>query len=82
MSSIIDSRYMEQKFRLCKCGVDHVIYLIEGSHQLNDAVYSAMAQCQVMDNFFLKETEGAADTVSYLHSFTMMLKEAYVVSIY
>eukprot|EP01133_Synstelium_polycarpum_P019008 gene19008-22753_t len=28
--SIIDGRYKEQKFRLAKCGIRHIVYLVEG----------------------------------------------------
>jgi crossover junction endonuclease MUS81 len=76
-ASIIDSRYTEQKYRLQKCGVKNVVYLIEENTETDDKIFSAMVQCQVLDGFILKQTESARDTVGYLYAMTRALQKQY-----
>jgi crossover junction endonuclease MUS81 len=84
VSSIKDSRYKEQKFRLLQSGVKNVIYMIEefamnAEHfkKYEEAVESAIASTQVVDGFFIKRTQKIDDSIRYLARMTMMLKQIY-----
>lgn len=84
ISSIKDGRFHEQKFRLRRSGVRNVIYLVEeitmdaGHFQkYEEAVQSAMASMQVVEGYFLKQTQKLDDSIRYLARMTMMLKEIY-----
>ena len=55
-SSIIDGRYEEQKFRLKNCGINNVIYLVEGSagqycRMPNHVLKKAQIHTQIFYNF-------------------------------
>ncbi|KAJ9610365.1 Crossover junction endonuclease mus81 [Cladophialophora chaetospira] len=84
ISSIKDGRFHEQKFRLHKSGIKSVTYLVE-EHTVSqermdkygDAVESAIASMQVVDNFFVKQTTKLDDTISYLARMTKTLKSIY-----
>jgi len=70
-SSIVDGRYAEQKFRLHRCGLKKVIYLVEGelAHvktMLPATVKSAMAETQVRDGFMVQHCMNNRDTASFL----------------
>lgn len=57
MESIDDGRYKEQKFRLKKCGVKNVIYLVEGNFDnldRPDIVENALVNTQVSDGFLVQ----------------------------
>ncbi|OIW34762.1 hypothetical protein CONLIGDRAFT_21394 [Coniochaeta ligniaria NRRL 30616] len=84
ISSIKDGRFHEQKFRLRRSGVQNVIYLVEeitmdaGHFQkYEEAVQSAMASMQVVERYFLKQTQKLDDSIRYLARMTAMLKEQY-----
>ena len=67
---------------MSSCGVKNVIYLIEENIPEScafgaDTIYSAMVQCQIADDFFLKETESAFQTVNYLTGITSMIETIY-----
>ena len=53
MCSAVSHRYAEQKFRLKRCGVERIIYLVEGkfsgaSYSVDtSALKSAMLECKV-----------------------------------
>ena len=86
ISSIKDGRFHEQKFRLHKSGIKNVTYLIEEfsisterSDKYGDAVESAIASMQVVDNFFVKQTTKLDDTIRYLARMTRTLKSLYEV---
>ena len=86
ISSIKDGRFHEQKFRLHKSGVKNVTYLIEEftvsqerMDKYAEAVESAIASMQVVDNFFVKQTTKLDDTISYLARMTKTLKALYEV---
>ncbi|KAF0296685.1 Crossover junction endonuclease MUS81 [Amphibalanus amphitrite] len=76
-SSIRDSRYREQKFRLKRCGVPNVIYLAEAmgtgprarSVGLPEStLQQALANCQVVDGFRVKWTADQRETAAFLTS--------------
>lgn len=84
ISSIKDGRFREQKFRLRKSGVKHVIYLIEEysisserSETYGDSVESAIASMQIVNGFFVKQTSKLDETVRYLAEVTRSLRAIY-----
>eukprot|EP01132_Coremiostelium_polycephalum_P005105 gene5105-6355_t len=78
-NSIKDGRYKSQKFRLKRCGVDNVIYLIEGDNSESiisqDDYLKYSVQLQVQDKFTVKTTDDEIDTVKYLTQLTNFFKE-------
>jgi crossover junction endonuclease MUS81 len=84
VGSIKDGRFHEQKFRLRKCGVKNVIYIIEeismnADHfqKYEEVVESAIASTQVVNGYFVKKTQKMDDTIRYLTRMTLTLKELY-----
>ncbi|KAJ9629066.1 Crossover junction endonuclease mus81 [Knufia peltigerae] len=84
IGSIKDGRFREQKFRLHKSGIKNVVYLVEAyslssekSEKYGDAVESAIASMQVVDDVFVKQTAKLDDTISYLARMTKTLKGLY-----
>ncbi|GJJ68301.1 crossover junction endonuclease MUS81 [Entomortierella parvispora] len=84
VASIKDGRYTEQKFRLRRSGVDHVIYLVETykageTYDVGmEALRTAMTSSQVQDGFFLKRTNNTDQTIDYLVSVTKALKRMHL----
>ncbi|XP_043204085.1 crossover junction endonuclease MUS81-like isoform X2 [Amphibalanus amphitrite] len=85
-SSIRDSRYREQKFRLKRCGVPNVIYLAEAmgtgprarSVGLPEStLQQALANCQVVDGFRVKWTADQRETAAFLTLMTRRLQQRY-----
>ncbi|KAK3300879.1 ERCC4 domain-containing protein [Chaetomium fimeti] len=84
LGSLRDGRFHEQKFRLKRSGVKNVVYVVEeismdSTHfqKYEEAVQSAMASMQVVNGYFLKQTQKMDDTIRYLASMTKMLKSVY-----
>ncbi|GKT89759.1 crossover junction endonuclease MUS81 [Colletotrichum tofieldiae] len=84
VSSIKDGRFHEQKFRLRKSGVKHVVYIVEeiamdsGYYsKIEEMIQSATASTQVVNGYFLKKTQKMDDTIRYLARMTFMLKKMY-----
>ncbi|XP_046545078.1 crossover junction endonuclease MUS81-like [Haliotis rubra] len=83
VSSMIDGRFREQKFRLKRSGIANAIYLIEdyGSLQhfsiAEDRIKQAMVNTQVIDGFKIKRTSGVKETVAYLTVMTRYLQGFY-----
>ncbi|CAK7263579.1 Crossover junction endonuclease mus81 [Sporothrix epigloea] len=84
VSSIKDGRFREQKFRLRRCGVPHVVYVIEESgmdadmiHRYEDAMHSAIASTQVFNGYFVKRTRSVDETISYLAKLTKRIAARY-----
>ncbi|KAH0595782.1 hypothetical protein MHUMG1_06330 [Metarhizium humberi] len=84
IGSIKDGRFHEQKFRLRRCGVQNVIYIIEDItidpqvlQRYEEAVQSAIASTQVVNGYFMKRTSKMDETVRYLARLTAMLKRRY-----
>jgi ERCC4-type nuclease len=72
-SSIIDTRYEEQKFRLGQCGLTHLIYLVEGniSHVRNmppESLKNALIETQVMNGFKVQRCRNEDDSIAFLAS--------------
>ncbi|CAH0558741.1 unnamed protein product [Brassicogethes aeneus] len=78
--SIKDNRYYEQKFRLKRCGISNVTYLIE-SYGKNDhnvglpinTLYQAATNTAIHDGFYVKFTDHLKGTAEYLSCFTQLL---------
>ncbi|KAG5996719.1 Crossover junction endonuclease mus81 [Claviceps pusilla] len=84
IGSIKDGRFHEQKFRLKRSGVKNVIYIIEDMsidpqtwQRYEDAVSSAIASTQVVNEYFVKRTTKMDETIKYLSRLTAMLKKKY-----
>jgi ERCC4-type nuclease len=79
-SSIKDGRFKEQKHRLNKCGVSNLIYLVEEYDPTlfsSAAMTTAITETIVGNDFFVKMTTNAMDTVQYLAKFTKLLVHQY-----
>ena len=84
IGSIKDGRFHEQKFRLTKSGVKNVTYIIEAFSVSDDnmdrygeAVESAIASMQVVNEYFVKQTKKLDDTILYLERMTHALQQRY-----
>ncbi|KAI4120294.1 MAG: hypothetical protein LQ338_007118, partial [Usnochroma carphineum] len=84
IASIKDGRFREQKFRLRRSGVQNVVYLIEEigmsqemKNKYFDAVKTAIASTQVIDNFTVKRTKGLDESIRYLACMTRLMKSIY-----
>ncbi|XP_045160601.2 crossover junction endonuclease MUS81-like [Mercenaria mercenaria] len=80
VGSCIDGRFKEQKFRLKKCGLHHMMYLVEdyGSIQHfslpESTIKQAITNTQVIDGFQVKRTKDTKETVAFLTVFTRYLQ--------
>ena len=83
IASIRDQRWGEQKYRLKRCGIPNVIYLIEGlqaiksDHPCYKSMHTALANAQLLDEFTVKHTKDFKDTLSYLVLMTKYLEKYY-----
>ena len=83
-TSIKDSRFTEQKFRLKRSGIPTPIYLIEdyGSmgympEEQHQRLVTSITTTQVLNGFFVKRTRNLDDTIAYLARMTKLLKKQY-----
>jgi crossover junction endonuclease MUS81 len=83
--SIKDGRFHEQKFRLRRSGVKNVTYIIEdysmseeNGQKHGEAVDSAIASTQVVNDYFVKRTAKLDDTIRYLLQMTKTLEAFYM----
>ncbi|GAA5834650.1 hypothetical protein JCM11251_003623 [Rhodosporidiobolus azoricus] len=85
-SSIIDGRYVGQKFRYKDSGISHRIYLIEkydaAQHyeKFGKQIWTCKSQLQVNDGFYVHESANIADTINYLKKRTQVMQELYEAS--
>ncbi|KAJ5155865.1 hypothetical protein N7492_008668 [Penicillium capsulatum] len=89
IGSIKDGRFHEQKFRLRRSGIKHVIYLIEefsvthpdagggNAQKYQEMVASAIASTQVVNGYFIKKTRNLDDSIRYLARMTLLLRKMY-----
>jgi crossover junction endonuclease MUS81 len=82
--SIKDGRFHEQKFRLRRSGIPNVTYIVEDfsisaerGEKYGEALTSALANTQVVNGYFVKQTGKLDDTIRYLAKMTTMLQEIY-----
>lgn len=73
VASIKDGRYHEQKFRLKKSGLANVFFVFERSKSrakdlrpFEDAINTVISSTQVVDEYFVHQTEKTIDTVEFL----------------
>ncbi|PVV02454.1 hypothetical protein BB560_003095 [Smittium megazygosporum] len=77
-SSIRDGRITEQKYRLQTCGIDKVIYVIEGEDpdgvsRLGEAfVYSTILRLTAFHDIIVKKLASTEDTINYLIMLTKL----------
>ncbi|BGP39551.1 Crossover junction endonuclease mus81 [Rhodotorula kratochvilovae] len=82
-TSILDGRYVGQKFRLKDSGISHRIYLIEKYdvatqyEKFGKQIWTCKSQLQVNDGFYVHESANLADTISYLKKRTQVMAELY-----
>ena len=82
-ASIKDGRFQEQKFRLKKSGLRHVIYLIEDFNayhvsQFLEAIQTSIIGLQITDGFFVKRVPTFAMFVKYLVLLTKRIEDTYI----
>ncbi|KAI8621465.1 hypothetical protein BC830DRAFT_1163692 [Chytriomyces sp. MP71] len=83
LAFIYSNCFFQTQFRLSRCGVKNVIYVIEEvsieSAELfgMESVYTSLTQTQLENGFFVKKTSSAEDTLSYLVSLTAFMKAIY-----
>lgn len=89
IGSIKDGRFHEQKFRLRRSGIKHVIYLIEefnvthasaesgNASRYQEMAASAIASTQVVNGYFVKKTKTLDDSIRYLARMTRLLRKMY-----
>lgn len=70
VSSIKDGRYTEQKHRLQKSGLEHVIYLLEKPQfmtagQFTQGVQTAVSRSILFNNFYRCQTDSSEATAEY-----------------
>jgi len=64
-ASMEDGRYEEQKFRLMRCGLSNVVYLVEGEVKNYD-LENELIKTQILNGFYVQNTQDKDDTVRYL----------------
>ncbi|KAF8022235.1 hypothetical protein BT93_G2390 [Corymbia citriodora subsp. variegata] len=65
-SSIRDNRYKDQKFKLLRCGLKKLIYLVEGDPNQCEAAESIKTACfttEILEGFDVQRTSSLADTL-------------------
>ncbi|OUM59897.1 hypothetical protein PIROE2DRAFT_46684, partial [Piromyces sp. E2] len=83
VSSIKDGRFREQKNRLKNCGINDVIYLVEGTKTKQsevfgaDRIMSAICGTQIYNSFFIKQTSDIEETMNYFSIITHSIKMKY-----
>jgi crossover junction endonuclease MUS81 len=83
IDSVMDGRYKDQKYRLERCGLERIVYVVEGYNATDaesfnhDTIRTTLSSIQVVHGFFLKMTTSLQDTASYLASLTRVLQERY-----
>ncbi|EST08866.1 ERCC4 domain protein [Kalmanozyma brasiliensis GHG001] len=83
VSSILDGRWRDQKFRLSSSGLTQVLYLIEDHDVENQMrkfgpqIQTALSSSQVVDGFFVERTSGLAASIDYLVSMDGMVRGMY-----
>ncbi|KRY59839.1 Serine/threonine-protein kinase ULK3 [Trichinella britovi] len=79
-----EGRYREQKFRLKRCGLKNVVYLVEDFDGMDSMaeykkllVRGACAKTQLIDQFHFVRTHNLEETVVYLKTMTEYLRQSY-----
>ncbi|SNX87005.1 related to MUS81 - endonuclease involved in DNA repair and replication fork stability [Melanopsichium pennsylvanicum] len=83
VSSILDGRWRDQKFRLSSSGLSKVLYLIEDydvenqMRRFGPQIKTALSSSQVVDGFFVERTCSLAASIDYLASMDDMIRKIY-----
>ncbi|KAL3083277.1 hypothetical protein niasHS_011079 [Heterodera schachtii] len=74
--SIKETRYLEQKQRLKKCGLRNVVFVLEGGTTANDrSLEQAMVSSGVESGFLVHRTPNVQGTAKFLQNLTRWLRE-------
>ncbi|THU56507.1 hypothetical protein C4D60_Mb11t17960 [Musa balbisiana] len=79
--SIRDNRYKDQKLRLQRCGLQKLIYLVEGDQNCLEAAESIKTACfttEILEGFDVQRTSGFADTVRRYGYLTKSIIQYYI----
>ncbi|KAL6005336.1 Crossover junction endonuclease mus81 [Asimina triloba] len=79
-SSIRDSRYRDQKLRLLRCGLQKLIYLVEGDPNSCEAAESIKTACfttEILEGFDVHRTSGLNDTLRKYGYLTQAISHYY-----
>ncbi|KAK8963860.1 Crossover junction endonuclease MUS81 [Platanthera guangdongensis] len=79
-SSIRDNRYRDQKLRLQRCGIQKLIYLVEGDLSALEAAESIKTACfttEILEGFDVQRTTGFTDTVRRYGYLSLSIKQYY-----
>ncbi|CAM0885209.1 unnamed protein product [Alopecurus aequalis] len=80
VASIRDNRYKDQKLRMQKCGINKLIYLVEGDPNIVDAPESVKTACfttEILERFNVQRTTGYADTEKRYGRLTRSITDYY-----
>ncbi|CDK27678.1 unnamed protein product [Kuraishia capsulata CBS 1993] len=82
LMSIRDGRFLEQKSRLSRTGIDHVYYLIEEQSSrdvsfMGDSLQTAISATITNSKFHVKRTADAEETAHFLRDLTGLIVEYY-----
>ena len=82
-SSILDGRYKEQKFRLKKCGIGKLVYLIEDHGSMKHmslpekSLVQADVNTQLIDHLIVHHTTDPKDSAHYLIEMTNFIVKSH-----
>ncbi|PIA53638.1 hypothetical protein AQUCO_00900305v1 [Aquilegia coerulea] len=79
-SSIRDNRYRDQKLRLLRCGIQKLIYIVEGDPNASEAAESIKTACfttEILDGFDVQRTNGLGDTLRKYGYLTLAITHHY-----
>ncbi|KAH7667186.1 crossover junction endonuclease MUS81 protein [Dioscorea alata] len=78
--SIRDNRYRDQKLRLQRCGLQKLIYLVEGDPNSLEAAESIKTACfttEILEGFDVQRTKGLIDTAKRYGYLTQAISQYY-----
>lgn len=78
--SIIDNRYRDQKLRLLRCGLQKLIYLVEGDPNLCETAETIKSACfttEILDGFDVIRTTGLPETIQKYGHLTQTITQFY-----
>lgn len=78
--SIRDNRYRDQKLRLRRCGLQKLIFLVEGDPNSCEAAESIKTACfttEILDGFDVHRTSGLTDTLRKYGHITQAIHQYY-----
>ncbi|XP_077219254.1 crossover junction endonuclease MUS81-like isoform X2 [Tasmannia lanceolata] len=79
--SIKDNRYRDQKLRLLRCGLQKLIYLVEGDPNACEAAERIKTACfttEILEGFDVQRTNGLTDTLRKYGHLTQAISHYYI----